>query len=117
MLRIGFHIVMYWKARITHRKSFNRAGFIMITKAVVFFLSALLALSASALASAVSEKDFSAETTQNLLNLATAAQDGPLYEQDINMFIDWAKAHPQYLKDKPVETEFRFLMGKWPCKP
>jgi hypothetical protein len=35
----------------------------------------------------------------------------------IDMFIEWAKAHPQYLKENPVETEFRFLMEKWPCKP
>lgn len=89
----------------------------MTTRAVVFFLSVLLTLSASALTGAVSEKDFSAETTQNLLNLRTAAQDEPPYEQAIKMFIDWAKAHPQYLKDKPVETEFRFLMEKWPRKP
>ena len=33
------------------------------------------------------------------------------------MFIEWAKTHPQYEKDLPVETEFRFLMEKWPCKP
>ncbi len=35
----------------------------------------------------------------------------------IGMFIEWAKAHPQYLEETPVETEFRFLMEKWPCKP
>jgi hypothetical protein len=35
----------------------------------------------------------------------------------IGMFIDWAKAHPQYLGEPPVESEFRFLMEKWPCKP
>ena len=35
----------------------------------------------------------------------------------IVMFIDWAKAHPQLLGEKPVETQFRFLMEKWPCKP
>jgi hypothetical protein len=32
------------------------------------------------------------------------------------MFVTWAKAHPQYLKESPVETEFRFLTEKWPCK-
>ena len=35
----------------------------------------------------------------------------------IAMFVEWAKAHPQYMGEKPVETEFRFLMEKWPCKP
>jgi len=33
----------------------------------------------------------------------------------VAMFVEWAKAHPQYLKEFPVETEFRFLMEKWPC--
>ncbi len=33
------------------------------------------------------------------------------------MFVEWVKAHPQYLIETPVETEFRFLMEKWPCKP
>ena len=32
------------------------------------------------------------------------------------MFVEWAKAHPQYMNELPVETEFRFLMEKWPCK-
>ncbi len=32
------------------------------------------------------------------------------------MFIDWAKAHPEYLKEMPVETEFRFLIETWPCR-
>ena len=129
----------------------------MTTKTIVFFLSVFLTLPALALAGAVSEKDFRAETTQDLINLCTATPDDPLCPHAINfchgylvgafayyeaassgpkgtklvcvpeprptrneaikMFIDWVKAHPQYLKDKPVETEFRFLMEKWPCKP
>ena len=32
-----------------------------------------------------------------------------------NMFVDWAKAHPQYMGEKPVDTEFRFLIATWPC--
>ena len=107
-------------------------------------------------AGAVTEKDFQAETTQDLLNLCTASADDPLYHQAVNfchgylvgayqyydavssgpkgidlvcfsnpepsrneaigMFIEWAKVHPQYWGEKPVETEFRFLMEKWPCK-
>jgi hypothetical protein len=106
-------------------------------------------------ASAVSEKDFEVQNTENLLNLCTAAPDDPLYPQAINfchgflvgafryyqaaasgpagldlvcfsdpppsrndafnMFIQWAKAHPEYLNEPAVETEFRFLMQKWPC--
>jgi len=44
--------------------------------------------------------------------------DPPASRNDIfAMFVEWVKAHPQYLKEKAVETEFRFLMEKWPCKP
>ena len=115
-------------------------------------LMLVIALLMPGLASAVTEKDFEAGTTQNLLNLCTASPDDPLYHQAINfchgylvgayhyyvaegvlelvcvpdpppsrndaidMFIKWAKARPQYWKEKPVETEFRFLMERWPCK-
>jgi hypothetical protein len=40
----------------------------------------------------------------------------PSRNQAIEMFIEWAKAHPQYMNEKAVETQFRFLMEKWPCK-
>jgi hypothetical protein len=106
-------------------------------------------------AGAVSEKDFEVQTTQELMNLCTAAPGDPLYQQAVNfcsgylvgaykyyeaahsgpnapklvclpnpppsrsnaldMFIEWVKAHPQYRKEPPVETEFRFLIEKWPC--
>ena len=129
----------------------------MKSKVVVLFLSVLLTLPALTLAGEVSEKDFEVKTTQNLINLCTAAPDDPLYQQAINfchgylvgafhyyvaessgpkgtklvcfpdpppsrneaieMFIVWAKAHPQYMNEKPVETEFRFLMETYPCKP
>ena len=41
----------------------------------------------------------------------------PSRNEAISMFIEWAKAHPQYMNERPVETEFRFLMETWPCKP
>jgi len=41
----------------------------------------------------------------------------PTRDAAIAMFVEWATAHPQYMGEKPVETEFRFLMEKWPCKP
>ena len=109
-----------------------------------------------AIAGAVSEKDFEVQTTENIVNLCTAAPDDPLYHQAVNfchgylvgayryyeaagsgpaglklvclpdpmpsrnetidMFVEWAKAHPQHWGETPVETEFRFLMEKWPCK-
>lgn len=108
------------------------------------------------LAGAVSEEDFKAKTTRNLMNLCTATADDPLrnealhfcygylvgayhyYEAEnsgtegarlvcipnpapsrdeaIGMFIEWTNANPQYMDEKPVETEFRFLSEKWPCK-
>jgi hypothetical protein len=136
-------------------KIIHRGGFIMKDKVIVFFLLVLLAL--PGLAGAVSEEDFLAKTTENLINLCTANPDDPLYPQAVNfchgylvgayhyyhavssgpkgtklvcipdprpsrsetikMFIDWAKAHPEYMNERPVETEFRFLMETWPCKP
>jgi len=41
----------------------------------------------------------------------------PSRNEAIALFIDWAKDHPQYWGENPVETEFRFLMEKWPCNP
>jgi len=39
----------------------------------------------------------------------------PSRNEAISMFIEWAKANPQYWGETPVETEFRFLIEKWPC--
>ncbi len=41
----------------------------------------------------------------------------PSRNEAIDMFIQWAKARPQYWKEEAVETEFRFLIEQWPCKP
>lgn len=41
----------------------------------------------------------------------------PTRNEAITMFVEWAKVHPQYMDEAPVETEFRFLTEKWPCKP
>jgi hypothetical protein len=40
----------------------------------------------------------------------------PSRNEAIAMLLEWIKAHPQYMDEKPVETEFRFLIEKWPCK-
>jgi Rap1a immunity proteins len=40
----------------------------------------------------------------------------PSRNEAIHMFIAWAQAHPQYMSERPVETEFRFLTEKWPCQ-
>ena len=33
----------------------------------------------------------------------------------VAMFIDWAKKHPEYMNEEPVETWFRVLMENYPC--
>jgi hypothetical protein len=40
----------------------------------------------------------------------------PSRNEAIAMFVEWAKANPQYMNEAPVEAEFRFLSAKWPCK-
>ena len=40
----------------------------------------------------------------------------PPRNEAVAMFIEWAKARPEYSQELPVETEFRFLAEKWPCK-
>ena len=51
------------------------------------------------------------------IQLVCLSDPSPSRNDTIIMFIAWVKAHPQYLGDKPVETQFRFLMEKWPCQP
>ncbi len=41
----------------------------------------------------------------------------PSRNEAIAMFVEWMKTHPQFMGDEAVDTEFRFLMEKWPCKP
>jgi len=33
----------------------------------------------------------------------------------IEMYVQWAKSHPQRMNEAPVETLFMFLTEKWPC--
>ncbi len=51
------------------------------------------------------------------VQLVCAPDPQPSRNTTVDMFIDWAKAHPQYWGEPPVESQFRFLMEKWPCKP
>jgi Rap1a immunity proteins len=109
-----------------------------------------------ALVGAVTDTDFEAKTTRDLINLCTASPNDPHYHaaihfchgylvgafhyhiaqsageggkllvcfptptpsrnEAIRMFIAWAQAHPQYMNERPVDTEFRFLTEKWPCQ-
>jgi hypothetical protein len=34
----------------------------------------------------------------------------------VEMYVQWAKAHPERMNEAPVETFFMFLTEKWPCK-
>lgn len=127
----------------------------MQLKQLSYLLLSALVLSGSAQAN-VTDDDFVAKTTRNLINLCTASPQDPLYReaihfcqgylvgayhfdqaqaankpesklacftdpkptrnQAIDMFITWAKLHPEYMNEIPVDTEFRFLTEKWPCK-
>ena len=40
----------------------------------------------------------------------------PSRNDGVERFVTWAKAHPQFMQEVPVETEFRFLTETWPCK-
>jgi hypothetical protein len=51
------------------------------------------------------------------LKLVCLTDPPPSRNDSFAMFVEWVKAHPQYRKENAVETEFRFLMEKWPCKP
>jgi hypothetical protein len=51
------------------------------------------------------------------LKLVCLPDPPPSRNDSFAMFVEWVKAHPQYLKERAVETEFRFLMQTWPCKP
>ena len=41
----------------------------------------------------------------------------PSRNEAIHMLMEWVEDHPQYLKETPVNSQFRFLMETWPCKP
>ncbi len=43
------------------------------------------------------------------------SEPAPSRNEAINLFIEWAKANPQYGQKTPVNTLFRFLAQKWPC--
>lgn len=57
-----------------------------------------------------------AATAHGSKRLVCLPDPPPARNEAIDMFIEWLKARPQYMKELPVETEFRFLIEKWPCK-
>jgi hypothetical protein len=56
-----------------------------------------------------------AHSGPNAPKLVCLPDHPPSRSNSIAMFIEWAKARPQYWNERPVEAEFRFLMEKWPC--
>ncbi len=43
------------------------------------------------------------------------APQGTKLEDLVNVFVAYAKANPQYLSERPMETVFRAVVNKWPC--
>jgi hypothetical protein len=54
----------------------------MLRKMIILLLVVSILL--PGFAGAASEKDFEVQTTENILNLCTAAPDDPLYHQAVN---------------------------------
>jgi hypothetical protein len=52
----------------------------------------------------------------NTKPLVCPSDPPPTRTAAIAAFIGWAQAHPQYMNEAPVETEFRFLTETYPCK-
>ena len=105
---------------------------------------------------AVTQDNFLARNTQDIVALCTAPANDPLYvaathfcqgylvgayhyqqafysesnlklpfcppdpkpsrNEAIAQFVEWAKGHPEYLQDRPVDTMMKFLVESWPCK-
>jgi Rap1a immunity proteins len=40
----------------------------------------------------------------------------PSRSEMLNMFIAWAQQHREYTGERPVDSIFRFLTEKWPCR-
>lgn len=40
----------------------------------------------------------------------------PPRAETVQRFVTWARAHPEYMGENPVETWFKFLTDTWPCR-
>ena len=40
----------------------------------------------------------------------------PSRNEEIARMTQWVQAHPEYFDETPVETEFRYLMQRFPCQ-
>ena len=53
---------------------------------------------------------------KNDMRLVCMPNPTPSRNEVAAMFVEWAKANTQYMKEAPVDSEFRFMSAKWPCK-
>jgi Rap1a immunity proteins len=53
---------------------------------------------------------------KNDMRLVCMPNPTPSRNEVAGMFVEWAKANPQYMKEAPVDSEFRFMSARWPCK-
>jgi hypothetical protein len=53
---------------------------------------------------------------KNDMRLVCMPNPTPTRDQMAAMFVEWAKVNPQYMKEAPVDSEFRFMSARWPCK-
>lgn len=67
---------------------------------------------------------FAAGAYQYYLSLAAASEQSrfvcmpdppPSRTEAIAEFVAWAKQHPDYMSQTPVDTMFRYLGGRYPC--
>lgn len=41
----------------------------------------------------------------------------PSRDEIVSMFVQWARANPQYMGERPINSLFRFAKATWPCPP
>jgi hypothetical protein len=51
----------------------------------------------------------------NATRIVCLPENRPSRNEIIKRFVEWTNARPEYWKELPVETEFRFLTETWPC--
>ena len=53
---------------------------------------------------------------KNDMRLVCMPNPTPSRNEVAATFVEWARANSQYMKEAPVDSEFRFMSAKWPCK-
>jgi hypothetical protein len=51
-----------------------------------------------------------------LTPLVCSPNPKPTRNQAIAQYVEWARAHPEYLKERTADTVMKFLIESWPCK-